>query len=315
MNIPENLTQSTDEALLSICLFAAFCDGGQSDSERNDISRLCEEMGIVDPGLISRRILTGRLELPAVVAALANPNERLLAYEMALGVCESDGSLSDGEKKFLQELQGQLGLNPGEAPKETAGLPDYPLVPVAPAPAPAAPAPSAVDNSGTILKYAILNGALELLPDTLATMAIIPLQMKMVHGIGRSHGVELDRSSIKEFLAVAGVGLGSQVVEGFARKLMRGIGKKVAGKLAGKAADQITGSAFSFASTYALGQLAERYYQGGRRLDTASARGLFTSLQSQARDMHTRYLPQIQEKAKSINPASILQMVTGSNPV
>ena len=311
MNIPENLTQSTDEALLSICLFAAFCDGGQSDSERNEISRLCEEMGLGDPGLISRRILTGRLELPAVVAALANPNERLLAYEMALGVCESDGSLSDGEKKFLQELQGQLGLNPGEAPKETAGLPDYPLVPVAPA----GPAPSAVDNSSTILKYAILNGALELLPDTLATMAIIPLQMKMVHGIGLSHGVELDRSSIKEFLAVAGVGLGSQVVEGFARKLMRGIGKKVAGKLAGKAASQITGSAFSFASTYALGQLAERYYQGGRRLDSASARGLFTSLQSQAREMHTRYLPQIQEKAKSISPASILQMITGSNPV
>jgi len=310
MNIPENLAQSTDEALLSICLFAAFCDGGQSDSERNEISRLCEEMGLGDPGLISRRILTGRLELPVVVAALANPNERLLAYEMALGVCESDGSLSDGEKKFLQELQGQLGINPGEAPKETA-LPDYPLVPVAPA----APAPSAVDNSGTILKYAILNGALELLPDTLATMAIIPLQMKMVHGIGRSHGVELDRSSIKEFLAVAGVGLGSQVVEGFARKLMRGIGKKVAGKLAGKAADQITGSAFSFASTYALGQLAEKYYLGGRRLDTASSRQIFTSLQSQARDLHTRYLPQIQEKAKSINPASILQMVTGSNPV
>ena len=96
---------------------------------------------------------------------------------------------------------------------------------------------------------------------------------------------------------------------------MRGIGKKVAGKLAGKAADQITGSAFSFASTYALGKLAEHYYQSGRRLDTASTRELFTSLQSQARQMHNHYLPQIQEKAKSINPASILQMVTGSNPV
>jgi len=311
MTIPESLNSSADEALLSICLFAAFCDGVQSDSERNEISRLCEEMGLGDPGALSRRVLTGRLELPAVVAALANPNERLLAYEMALGVCESDGSLSDGEKKFLQELQTQLGLSSSEAPKETPGLPEYQIVPVAPA----APSPSAVDNSNTILKYAILNGALELLPDTLATMAIIPLQMKMVHGIGCSHGVELDRSSIKEFLAVAGVGLGSQVVEGFARKLMRGIGKKVAGKLAGKAADQITGSAFSFASTYALGQLAERYYQSGRRLDTASARELFTSLQSQARDMHTRYLPQIQDKAKSINPASILQMVTGSNPL
>lgn len=314
MTIPENLAQSADEALLSICLFAAFCDGVQSDSERSEISRLREEMGLGDPGVLSRRILTGRLDLASVVAALANPNERLLAYEMALGVCESDGSLTDGEKNFLRELQGHLGLNGGDTPKETTPLPEYHLVPAAPATSASAAAP-AVDNSGTILKYAILNGALELLPDTLATMAIIPLQMKMVHGIGRSHGVELDSSSIKEFLAVAGVGLGSQVVEGFARKLMRGIGKKVAGKLAGTAADQITGSAFSFASTYALGQLAERYYQGGRHLDTASARQLFTSLQSQARDLHTRYFPQIQDKAKSITPASILQMVTGRNPV
>ena len=311
MNIPENLAQNTDQALLSICLFAAFCDGVQSESEREEIARLSQEMGFGDPALISRRILTGRLELPSVVSALGNANERMLAYEMALGVCESDGSLTDGEKKFLEELQAQLGLNAAEAPKNTAALLVQPVVP-ANNPQPVA---SAVDNSGTILKYAILNGALELLPDTLATMAIIPLQMKMVHGIARSHGVELDRSSIKEFLAVAGLGLGSQVVEGFARKLMRGIGKKVAGKLAGKAADQVTGSAFSFASTYALGQLAEQYYQGGRRLDSTSARELFGSLQSQARDLHTRYLPQIQERAKSIQPSSILQMVTGSNPL
>jgi uncharacterized membrane protein YebE (DUF533 family) len=311
MNIPENLAQNTDQALLSICLFAAFCDGVQSESEREEIARLSQEMGFGDPSLISRRILTGRLELSGVVSALGNANERMLAYEMALGVCESDGSLTDGEKKFLEELQTQLGLNAAQATKQTTALSVYP---VAPANNPQ-PVASAVDNSGTILKYAILNGALELLPDTLATMAIIPLQMKMVHGIARSRGVELDRSSIKEFLAVAGLGLGSQVVEGFARKLMRGIGKKVAGKLAGKAADQVTGSAFSFASTYALGQLAEQYYQGGRRLDSSSARELFGSLQSQARDLHTRYLPQIQEKAKSIQPASILQMVTGSNPL
>jgi len=311
MTIPENLDPNTDEALLSICLFAAFCDGGQSESEREEIARLSQEMGFGDPGLISRRILTGRLELSGVVSALRDANERMLAYEMALGVCESDGALSEGEKKFLGDLQAQLRLNAAEAPKHTTVVPTYPSV-AANNPQPVG---SAVDNSGTILKFAILNGALELLPDTLATMAIIPLQMKMVHGIARSHGVELDRSSIKEFLAVAGLGLGSQVVEGFARKLMRGIGKKVGSKLAGKAADQVTGSAFSFASTYALGQLAEQYYQGGRRLDAAAARKLFGSLQSQARELHTRYLPQIQERAKSIQPSSILQMVTGSSPL
>jgi uncharacterized protein (DUF697 family) len=143
-------------------------------------------------------------------------------------------------------------------------------------------------------------------------MAIVPLQMKMVYAIGKSHGVELDRAHIKEFLATAGVGLGSQMVEGFARKLMRGIGKKMAGKLAGKAADQITGSAFSFASTYAIGHVAEKYYAGGRKLDRESFKTLFDSFQSKAKEMHAKYLPEIQERASTLNPASIMSMVTGS---
>ncbi len=57
---------------------------------------------------------------------------------------------------------------------------------------------------------AILNGALELLPDSLATMAIIPLQMRLVYRIGQSYGYELDQGHVRDFLATAGVGLTSQ---------------------------------------------------------------------------------------------------------
>lgn len=66
----------------------------------------------------------------------------------------------------------------------------------------------------------------------MATLAIIPMQMKMVYRIGKSHGAELDRCSIVAFLATAGVGMGSQIVEGFARKIMKGFGKKMMGGLA-----------------------------------------------------------------------------------
>ena len=72
-----------------------------------------------------------------------------------------------------------------------------------------------------ILNYAILNGALELLPESLATMAIIPLQMKMVYRVGMSHGFELDRGHIKDFIATLGVGLTSQYVEQIGRKADR----------------------------------------------------------------------------------------------
>ena len=52
----------------------------------------------------------------------------MLAYEMALRFCESDGALSEGEKEFLCDLQAHLRLNAAEAPNHTTVVPTYPLV-------------------------------------------------------------------------------------------------------------------------------------------------------------------------------------------
>jgi uncharacterized protein (DUF697 family) len=113
-----------------------------------------------------------------------------------------------------------------------------------------------------VLNYAILNGALELLPESLATMAITPLQMKKVHRIGKAHGDELDRWRIKDLLAAAGVGLTSQVVEGDARRLPGGLLGKPGGGMMKSAGQQVASSAMSFATTWALGTRAARYYCG-----------------------------------------------------
>ncbi len=302
---------NSQEATLAICLFAAFADGEKSDAEREEVRRLAEEIGSPNLAALSRQILMQKLSLEAVVAGLTNQQDRLLAYEMALGICEAGGSVSAEEKEFLTSLRAHLGLGVEESRVIENDVASVALVPLEQNPSPASPA----GNDSMILKYAILNGALELLPESLATMAIVPLQMKMVFRIGKSHGVELGASNVKEFLATAGLGLGSQLVEGFARKLMRGVGKKLGGKLAGRAADQITGSAFSFASTYAIGHVAEKYYSGGGRLDSAGLKSLFTSLQGQAQDLHQKYLPEIQARAKTLDRGSILSMVGGSGPV
>jgi uncharacterized protein (DUF697 family) len=170
---------------------------------------------------------------------------------------------------------------------------------------------SAADQGGMVLRYSILNGALELLPETLATMAILPLQMKMVWRIGKAHGFELDRSSTKEFIATAGIGLGSQVIEGFARKLIGGFGKKLTGKVGGRIANQATGSAFSFASTYTIGHLAVKYYAGGRKLGGGEMKTLYTSLTKEAGQLHDKYLPEIQQRAKTLDTTAILDLVRG----
>jgi len=318
--MPAAETLTPVESTLAITLFAAFADGDRCEPERARIDRLAGDLGWEDLTAISRRILMGKLSLAGAVAGLGKPDEREAAYELARAVCEVDGELSPDEAAFLAELRGLFGLDSAASRRLDEEVDSLTLAPLAPAAAmmPQTPPPlpaSVPDQGGMILRYAILNGALELLPATLASMAIVPLQMKMVYRIGKAHGSELDRASIKEFLATAGLGLGSQMLEGFARKWVAGLGKKIGGKQAGKIANQLTGSAFSFASTWAIGQLAANYHAGGRRFGTAEMKAAYEPLLAKAKELHPRYLPEIQRQAKSLSPTTVLEYFRGGREV
>jgi len=307
---PMNQT-NTHDSLLAICLFAAFSNGEKSDAERDEITRYANEMDADNLAELSRRILMGKLTIAQACDGLSTSENRMLAYEMARAICEAGGSISKEEEEFLTKLRHLLSLGESESSSVDERVDSVALAPLATT---QDEAPSS-DSNGMILKYAILNGALELLPQNLATVVIIPMQMKMVYRIAKANGVELDRSNIKDFLATAGVGLGSQMVEGFARKMVGKFGAKLGGKTVGKVADQVTGSAMSFASTFAIGHVAQRYYSGGRSLSAPDMKKLIGPLQTQARELHTQYLPQIQERAKTLDAASILSLVRGSTPV
>ena len=96
-------------------------------------------------------------------------------------------------------------------------------------------------------------------------LAIIPLQMKLVNSIG------------KQFLG------------------------KTAGGFAKKGIDQITSSAFSFASTWAIGQLVQRYYANGRSWSGIDAKTTFQNLRHEAEQLHQKLLPQIQQQASTLD--------------
>ena len=302
---------TTHDSLLAVCLHAAFSNGEQSDAERREIERYADEMDADNLAELSRKILMGKLPVELACAGLETRQDRMLAYEMARAICEAGGTMAAEEAEFLAGLRDRLSLTGGEVEAVDREVDSTALAPLASPP----PEAGAADSSGTILKYAVLAGALELLPQTLATVVIVPLQMKLVYQIGKSHGVELDRSNIKDFLATAGIGLGSQMVEGFARKLAGRFGRKLGGKTAGSVADQVAGSAMSFATTYAIGHVARNYYAGGRTLTAPELKKLAGPLQSQARELHPRYLPEIRERAKSLDTAAILSLLRGGTPV
>ena len=169
----------------------------------------------------------------------------------------------------------------------------------------------AAEMDSKILKAAILNGAIELLPENLSTLAIIPLQMRLVYQIGQSYGYELDRGHIKDLLAALGVGLTSQYLEEAGRKLLGGLLGKAGKGIFGGLGKQAVSSGMSFVSTYALGHVANQYYAGGRQLSTDMLKDAYQHVMQDGRQLQARYLPQMQDTARGLNTAKILSMVRG----
>ncbi len=301
---------------------------------------------------VYQRVIFKQTDGAREAAMLSTPEMKKLAYEMAVSVCDADGVSSAAEQSFLASLAGACGVSAAEAAsyvQQVNLITDAPVGGGASAGSPPAlggmsgaaagvgaaaaavgtalgsasgtPAPLSdvmeKEIDGSIANYAILNGALELLPQGLASAAIIPLQIKMVYEIGKRYGYTLDKGHIKDFLATAGVGMTSQVVESFARRLVGGLLENVAGRVVGRGLGHMvgnlgrtaTGGAFTFASTYALGQVARQYYAGGRKLSAIDLRTAFTKQVTAAEGLYGQYRPKIEEQARKVNPMQLLSMV------
>ena len=207
------------KSILAIALFAAFADGAKHDREREEIRRIAESLGGSDTPDLARLyqdVLLKRISLDAAAAALQDPGERQLAYEMAVCVCDADGRQSEAEQRFLNALKALLKLDAEQA--------------------------AAFEREANVI-------------------------------------VELSEAAGKSF---------------------------------GKAGSAATGMAFSFATTYALGQLAKRYYAGGRVMNTQMLRDTFQNLLGPAKQMQTQYLPQIQQQAGTLDMGRVMAMVRGA---
>jgi uncharacterized protein (DUF697 family)/tellurite resistance protein len=319
-------------AVLAIALMAAYADGRKADAERDEVRRVAESLGVEAGGLnlpaLYQDVLLKRIDVAKAAAALGSDEVRQLAFELAVGVCDADDLRNEAETKFLADLGAALKLTPPQMAEPAAvadALVTLPLPAAAPSgetsttEAPAKPGPvvasvaaDSAELDKMVLNASILNGALELLPQSMASMAIIPLQMRLVYRIGKAHGYELDRGHIKDLLAAMGVGLTGQYLEEIGRKLIGGLFGKVAGRMAGGLARGATGMAFSFATTYALGKVAVRYYAGGRTMSTQMLKDAFDGVVQEARALQGRYQPQIEQQARTIDVNRILQMVRGT---
>ncbi len=313
------MNDSEIRAFLTIALMAALADGGKDDRERAALKSLAARLGEGRIDLIDvyDDVLVRKIPIADAVRSLTTPEARRQAYETAVAVADADGVHSPAEGAFLRDLAAALGMPAQEAQgyvaqadavAEAAGVAGESGSELArPAAGHVMPDAAALDRQ--IVNASVTNAALELLPESLASMAILPLQVRLVYQIGKAHGYELDQGHIKEFIATLGVGLTGQYIEQFGRKLLGGLLGTVLGGMGRAVGHQTASSGMAFATTWALGQLAKQYYGGGRTLDAGKLKAAFAPLFEQGQGLIGRYGGEIAERARTIDVRNLPALI------
>jgi len=297
--------QITDHGpIIAIAMLAVRADGIVDIAEQKAVDTVAARVGNPDVTRIAQHVAAGQLRLADLASSLSDDEARRVAYEGALAIVNADGSANASEQSFLEELRTALGLSSGEVADITRTAASLAVAPVTEA---HAGTPPAGPPDEFILQQAILTGALEILPDRLANIAILPLQLRMVYQIGQHHGQKLDLDQVTDLAATFGLGAAAQSLESVAMKLIGGLAGGLLGGMVGGASRIATGAVITFSATYALGHAAEQYYAQGRRLGTADLKALFARFQSDAKTIYPRVEEQIHRQAGTLNLQSLLQ--------
>jgi len=281
--------------LIAIAMLAARADGATDSAEQAAVDNVVTKMGSPDVSRLAEQVAGGQLRVADLAARLSDDEARETAYQGALAICNADGPANPAELRFLEELRSALGIEaaPPVAEVHTGAPPAGPL-------------------DDFILQQAILTGALEILPDQLANIAILPLQLRLVYQIGQRHGQKLDVNQVKDLAATLGLGVAAQGVEGVVMGLVGGLARGLLGGLAAGATRVATGAAISFSATYALGHVADQYYAQGRSLSRNDLVALFDRFKEDAKTIYPRVRSQIETKSGTLNLQSVLAGLRGA---
>jgi uncharacterized protein (DUF697 family)/tellurite resistance protein len=300
------MNESEATATATVAVMAALADGNLSPGEQTQLEALVARLGLPSASTLVEQVRSGRLRVIDVASRLSDGSARRMAYDAALTVCSADGTTNASERGFLAELRDALGLAASDvqqAERDAGSLSTAPVTGALPTATPTTDA--GLDE--TILQVAILTGALELLPDRLANIAILPLQLRMVYQVGQRYGQQLDANQVKDLAGTFGLGAAAQAVEGVIRKALGSLASGLLGGLLGGAA----GAAVTFATTYALGHAAKQYYAQGRKLSADDLRALFTRFQGEGRDLLPKVQEQIQSLAGRLKLPDVLRQLRG----
>jgi uncharacterized protein (DUF697 family)/uncharacterized tellurite resistance protein B-like protein len=259
------------EAVASLKILAAVAraDGTVHNDERKSLAAALESLDLEKPIPVDELLGTDKgIDIAAELGRLESPEAREQIYRSAFFMAYADGSCTREEQALLDLIAAETGVTA----EQRAGL-ERLFVPAAQRASLLPTKARRIEDTEQraahvkkeILKYAALAAVLGAFPIpglAIATdLGVVALQVKMVRDIGQYWGHAVDRNAAKSKLYGMGLGTGARLAVNNLAKLLPGWGSAV-------------GATTSFASTYALGKVIEKFF-------AADAKGDITALKSE----------------------------------
>jgi uncharacterized protein (DUF697 family) len=257
-------------ASFRVLVGVARADGKLADSE---LEALRGALG--DNAGLLQSLVAENVDLDHELGLLSD-EDRERVYQSAYAIAHADGNASTFEVSLLRRIlpnKGEdtiLGQVFGEA-----------LDTLVPGRIVAEADPVKRDSEVTedILKYSVLSAVAGAMPvpgvAIVADLAVIAIQGKMVHDIGLYFGHAMDGQATRAFVtSVGGSALMRVAVNNLAR-FVPGWGSAF-------------GAATSFASTYAIGRVAQQYFEAGRGLGESELKSLYEAAKVEGRAQYEK---------------------------
>ena len=277
-------------AALKILVAVAKADGKLLDEERTALEGALAGVTLPD-GITLDTLLKEEPDLEAQLQAITSPAAREEAYRAALSLAYADGECADAERTILDRMRFAFGLDEKNATlvqqivaetKDTV-LPthikkiDDPKV-------------RSAEITEDTLKYAIMSAVLGAFPvpglAVVTDVFVVGLQTKLVRDVGQYFGHTLDKQAAGTLLGGVVGGAGMRIAVNNLVKLVPGWGS-------------VVGAMTSFATTWAIGRMAERYFESGGKAKPEDLKSTFTAAKKEGQAAYEKNKGRIDDKAKA----------------
>ncbi len=272
-------------ACLRALVAVAKADGKITAEERMTLASALEALpasGDLQP------FLDETIDLTRVLDEIKTPHAREQVWQSAFTMIHADGTASPAEEKVVEQMRTAFKIEDAKV-STTKRFLDEAKDTLLPSniESIADPARRQKEIDQDVLKYSVMSAVLGAFPVpgiAIATdLAIVAMQLKLTRDIGQYWGHTVDKAAAKTLLAGLGLGTGARIAVSNLAKLV-----------------PVWGSAFgattAFASTWALGKIANRYFESGAKADVATLRKDMKAMEKEGKDAYGQQKSAIEAK-------------------